>query len=106
MVHVYIPNPQERIVFSDHGPQPQSLFAKGQLKVIVVGLNAGQKIPPHPEGLSIFQFIEGKGTMIVDGERLAVSPGTVIIAEAGASRGLEAETKLKFMAVRITELSH
>jgi len=106
MTHKYFSNPQEKITFSTDGPQPQALFAGGQVKVIVVGLNAGQKIPPHPEGLSVFQFIEGKGVMIVDGERLSVSPGTVIVAEEGTLRGMEAETQLKFMAVRITELSH
>ncbi len=106
MAHKYFSNPQEKIVFSADGPQPQPLFTQGEVKVIVVGLNAGQRIPVHPEGLSVFQFIEGRGTMTVDEERLSVGPGTVIVAEEGAPRGIEAETKLKFMAVRITELSH
>ena len=106
MTHKYFSNPQEKITFSTDGPQPQSLFAERQVKVIVAGLNAGQKIPAHPEGLSVFQFIEGTGTMIVDGERLQIKPGAVVIAEDGASRGMEAETRLKFMAVRITELAH
>ena len=106
MTYKYFSNPQEKITFSTDGPQPQSLFAEGQVKVIVAGLNAGQKIPVHPEGLSVFQFIEGTGTMIVDGERLQIKPGVVIIAGEGAPRGMEAETQLKFMAVRITELSH
>lgn len=44
--------------------------------------------------------------MIVDGKRLPVEPGTVIIAQDGAPRGIEAETQLKFIAVRITELAH
>jgi quercetin dioxygenase-like cupin family protein len=106
MAHKYFSNPQEKIVFSVEGPQPQSLFTKGQVKVIVVGLNAGQKIPVHAEGLSVFQFIEGQGIMIVDEERLSVAPGAVIVVEEGAPRGMEAETKLKFMAVRITESPH
>ena len=106
MAHKNFSNPQEKIVFSDDGPQPQSLFTKGQVKVIVVGLNAGQKIPVHPEGLSVFQFIEGRGIMIVDEERLSVAPGTLIVVEEGTPRGMEAETKLKFAAVRITELPH
>jgi mannose-6-phosphate isomerase-like protein (cupin superfamily) len=82
------------------------LFTEGQVKIIVAGLEAGQKIPVHPEGLAVYQFIEGTGTMVVDGERLPVGPGTVIITEEGAPRGMEAATRLKFMAVRITELPH
>jgi quercetin dioxygenase-like cupin family protein len=106
MAHEYYPKPLEKIVFSPDGPKPQSLFTEGQVKIIVVGLQAGQTIPVHPEGLALFQFLEGSGVMIVDGERLLVEPGTVIIAQDGAPRGIEAETELKFMAVRITEFAH
>lgn len=106
MAHHYYPKPLEKVVFSPDGPQPQTLFTEGQVKIIMVGLQAGQKIPIHPEGLASFQFMEGKGVMTVDGERLPVGPGTVIITQHGAPRGIEAETELKFMAVRITELTH
>ncbi len=106
MAYKYYPKPSEKVVFSPEGPQPQALFAEGQVKIIVAGLQAGQKIPVHPEGLGSFHFMEGKGVMIVDGERLPVEPGTVIIAEHGAPRGIEAETQLIFVAVRITELAH
>src|SRR5437868_1959401 len=61
MAHKYYPKPIESIVFSLDGPQPQMLYAEGQVKIIVVGLQAGQKIPVHPEGLALFQFLEGKG---------------------------------------------
>ena len=106
MAYKYYPNPLEKIVFSPDGPQPQSLFADGQVKIIIIGLEAGQKIPVHPEGLASFQFLEGKGVMVVDGERLSVGPGTLVITQEGAPRGIEAETQLKFVAVRITELAH
>ncbi len=106
MAYKYYTNPQSQIIFSADGPQPQPLYTNGKAKIIVVGLKAGQKIPVHPEGLSVFHFIDGKGVMIVDGERLPVQSGTVIITDEGASRGMEAETELKFMAVRITELPH
>lgn len=106
MPHKYYPNPLERVVFSTEGPQPQTLFAAGQVKIIVAGLKAGQKIPIHPEGLSSFHFLEGKGIMIADSERLKIEPGTVIILEEGTPRGMEAETDLKFVAVRITELAN
>lgn len=104
MAYKYYPKPLEKVVFSAEGPQPQVLFADGQVKIIVAGLEAGQKIPVHPEGLGSFQFLDGKGVMIVDGDRLSVGPGTVIIVEHGAPRGMEAETALTFIAVRITDL--
>ncbi len=104
MTHKYYPNPVGDVTLGADGPKPRELFVEGQVKVIAAGLQAGQKIPVHPEGLSSFHFVEGRGVMIVDGERLAVAPGTVIVAGHGASRGMEAETVLKFVAVRITEL--
>ncbi len=106
MAHKYYPNPLEKVVFSPEGPQPQVLFMEGPVKIIVAGLEAGQKIPVHPEGLGLFQFLEGTGVMIVDGERLPVGPGTTVIAEHGAQRGMEAQTALKFIAARITDLEH
>ena len=39
--------------------------------------------------------------MTVDGERLPVSAGATIVMPEGAVRGLEAETQLAFIAVRI-----
>ncbi len=103
MSHKFYSNPVEKVVLAADGPKPQELYSEGELKVIAAGLEAGQKIPVHPEGLSVFHFVEGRGTMIVDGERLPVAPGTVIIATYGTPRGMEAETKLKFVAVRVNE---
>lgn len=106
MAYKYFSDAKAKAVFSMEGPQPQILYTEGQLKVITVGLRAGQKIPVHPEGLAVYTFIEGNGWMIVDGERLAVAPGATIITLAGAERGVEAESQLIFVAARISELSH
>jgi quercetin dioxygenase-like cupin family protein len=106
MAYKYYPNTQEKAVFVPDGPLPQVLFTQGEVKVLVGGLEAGQKIPAHPEGLAVYHFLEGRGWMLVDGERLAVSPGSTVIALAGAPRGMEAETRLTFLASRITELAH
>ncbi len=39
--------------------------------------------------------------MTLDGKRLALTAGTTVIAERGAARGITAETRLAFLAVRI-----
>ena len=106
MAFHYFPSTQEKAVFSPDGPQPQVLFMQGEVKVLVGGLEAGQKIPAHPEGLAVYYFLEGRGWMLVDGERLAVGPGCTVITLEGAARGMEAETRLTFLASRITELAH
>ena len=104
MTFKYYPDVKEKAVFSAEGPIPQTLYTEGQLKIITAGLEAGQKIPVHPEGLAVYLFLEGKGWMIVDGERLPVGPGASVITLSGAPRGIEADSRLIFMAARISAL--
>lgn len=106
MASKYYSDVKSMAVFSAEGAQPKSLFTEGPVKVLTAGLQAGQKIPVHPEGLAVYTFLEGKGWMEVDGERLAVSPGTTIITPAGSRRGIEAVERLIFLAVRISETAH
>lgn len=104
MTYIYFPDVKTKVIFSSEGPQPQVLYTEEELKVITAGLEAGQKISTHPEGLAVYTFLEGKGWMIADGERLPVGPGACVITLAGAQRGIEAETRLVFQAARISEL--
>lgn len=89
--------------YSAAGPAPNILFQNEKIKVIAAGLEAGQEIPEHPEALAVYYVMEGKGQMTVDGEAIAVGPGSVVVTPAGSSRGLAAETKLSFLATRIAQ---
>lgn len=91
---------QDTVVFSANGPEPNILYEKDGMKVIVAGLEAGGRIPIHPEALSVYHFLTGEGWMTVDGERFAVRPGMIVAMPHGAARGLEADTRLAFLAVR------
>lgn len=97
----YVPDWQQEVVFGTDGPQPAILMADEKVKVIMAGLEPGQRIPEHPEAAAVYHFLTGDGWMTVDGERLAVAAGTTIVMPAGASRGLAADTRLAFLAVRI-----
>lgn len=105
MVLPYFPDVKTKAVFSPETTYPTTLFADERIKVIVVAMTPGQIIPLHPEGLAAYVFLEGSGWMIVNGERLAVNPGTVIITKAGSLRGVEAKTQLLFVAMRLSESS-
>ena len=98
---MFYPDWQEMVVFSPGGAQPQILAENEKLKVIIGSLEVGQKIPTHPEALAVYHFLEGTGWMIVDDERYPVSPGAIVITPEGAKRGVEAETRLVFLATRI-----
>jgi quercetin dioxygenase-like cupin family protein len=94
------PDWRDRVSYAPDGPRPQVLTDSGHLKVIVAGLEPGQRIPEHPEAAAVYHFLEGRGWMQVDGERLAVQAGSTVITPAGASRGVEADTALAFLAAR------
>ena len=63
------------VTFGSNGPQPQIFSEDNRLKVILAGLEPGQRIPVHPEGSSVYTFLEGRGTMHVDGEIVPVEQG-------------------------------
>jgi len=92
---------REKIVYTAAGPQPQILMENDQMKVILAGLEAGQQIPPHAEATAVYHFLEGAGWMTVDGERLAVGAGATVVMPAGTTRGVEATTRLAFLATRV-----
>ena len=94
-------NWKEKVVYSAAGPQPQILLENEKLKVLIAGLEPGQVIPPHPESWAVYHFLDGTGWMRVDGERFAVGPGATVITPAGTARGIEAETRLAFLATRV-----
>jgi len=95
------PDWREKVVYADGGPQPQILAETDKAKVVVGGLQAGQAIPPHPESMGVYHFLEGRGWMTVNGERFAVGPGATVIVPANGERGIEAETRLAFLATRV-----
>ncbi len=95
------PDWKAKVVYSTGGPQPQVLVESADLKVVLVGLEQGQKIPQHPAKLAVYHFLEGSGWMLVDGERIAVGVGATVIAPDGSSRGIEAETRLTVIATRV-----
>lgn len=95
------PDWRDSVVYSDAGPQPQILLANEKMKIIVAGLEPGQKIPEHAEASAVYHFLEGSGWIMVDGQRWAVEAGATVLMPDGTVRGMEAETRLAFLAVRV-----
>jgi len=91
---------KERVIFSENGPQPQVLEENSLFKVILAGLNPGQRIPVHPELGAVYYILQGNGWMTVDEERFPIKEGAIISMGNSAARGMEAETPLAFLAVR------
>ncbi len=101
MDQLLYPNWRDQVVYSPEGPKPKALFENAKFKTVVAGLEAGQKIPQHPEGAGVYHFLEGTGWMLVNEERFPVQAGATVFAPAGTVRGMEATTRLAFIATRI-----
>lgn len=96
----FYPDTQAQAVFGATGPQPQFLVDDATFKVIVGGLEPGQRIPLHPESLAMYHFVTGTGTMTVDEEQFPITTGATVITPAGARRGIEAATRVVFLAAK------
>lgn len=87
--------------FAADRPVPSTVFENARTKVVVGAVQAGQRIPNHPEALAVYYFLQGEGWMSVNGERTAVRPGMTVVTPEGSLRGMEAESDISFLAVRI-----
>ena len=47
--------------FGDAGPGVTVLHESSELKVVLVGLRAGQALPDHPGPAASFHFLDGQG---------------------------------------------
>lgn len=94
-------NWKDVVVYAEKGAQPSVLVETETYKAVIVGLRPGNKLPPHAEGPAIFHFLEGAGQMILGEETFSVQPGMTVIVPNGAIRGIEAETQLALLAVRL-----
>ena len=100
---VIFQNWKELVVYSAKGMQPKVLVETENYKSVVAGMAPGNSMPPHAEGPAIFHFLEGTGKMIVGEENLSVQAGATVVVPNGANRGIEAETQLAFLAVRLPQ---
>ena len=59
---LFFPNWRDKVIFSAGGPQPQVLHEDAKVKVVVVGLEPGGRIPVHAGSAGVYHFLEGRGT--------------------------------------------
>ena len=81
----FFPNWRDKVVFSAPGPQPQVLYEDDKIKVVVVGLEPGGRIPVHAGGAGVYHFLEGAGQMTVDDNPYAMQPGATLMIPDGAT---------------------
>jgi mannose-6-phosphate isomerase-like protein (cupin superfamily) len=100
MPDIYFPDTKSKAVFASDGPKPQFLIETAKFKALVVGLEAGGHIPVHPGEAAMYHFLEGEGLMTVDDETFAIKPGVTVVVPSGARRGMNARTRIVFLAAK------
>lgn len=85
------------VEYSPDGPKHHVLVDTKAYRAVLVGVEAGGKIPPHPSTDATYHVLEGSGWMIVEGERFPISTGSTVVVPAQAVRGVEAQTRLAFL---------
>lgn len=91
------------VQYSPAGPKPQVWLETAALKAVLVGLEPGQSLPPHPGPAGVYHVLEGTGWMTVGQDRCAVAVGATVVVPDGVRRGIQAETRLAFLGVRAGE---
>ncbi|MCB0117585.1 MAG: cupin domain-containing protein [Anaerolineales bacterium] len=94
----YFLNTKSKAVFSPQGTQPQFLIDTPKFKALVVGLDVGQHIPPHPAETAMYHFLEGEGLMTVGEDTFDIKPGVTVVVPNGVKRGMNAKTRVVFLA--------
>jgi quercetin dioxygenase-like cupin family protein len=100
IAEIYFTDTKDRAVFAVEGPKPQFLIDTPKFKALVVGLEAGQQIPLHPDEAAMYHFLEGVGLITVGDETFAIQPGVTVIAPAGSPRGMNAKTRVIFLGAK------
>lgn len=86
-------NYQDAVQFSSDGPGVQLLHIDDKMKVLLVGLEPGQSLPPHEGPGASFSFLSGSGVMLIGDEEFPVAAGGLAVVPQGANRSIRAETE-------------
>lgn len=79
------------------GPAVTVLQDASELKTVLVALDAGQNLPPHPGPAACFHILEGSGAVGVDDDEIAVAAGSTVVVPSGTRRSVRARTPLVFL---------
>lgn len=89
--------------FSPRAHTKYVFFESDKLKAQVVGLEAGQQIPPCRMDFDVIFFVmEGKGKIIIDErEETLKKTSWVFVPKENESRSLKAETRMAVLAIQV-----
>lgn len=98
MISTAWPDWRAAVTFAENGPGVVLLHESSELKVVLVGLEPGQALPPHPGPSACFQILDGQGVVAVDEDEVDVGAGAIVVAPSGSWRSVRAgSSRLVFL---------
>ncbi len=87
--------------FSSEGRVKKDLLKTKGFNAVLVCLDAGQEIRPHPEPYEVlFVVIEGEGTIMGGDDRYSVRPGNAVYVKNGEGRGIKCEKRMAVIGIQ------
>jgi quercetin dioxygenase-like cupin family protein len=79
----------------------KDLLKTRSFNLMLVCLERGQEIPPHPEPYDVcFYIVEGSGTFTVGNDKADLSAGEMVFAPANISRGIKCKEQMIILGIQ------
>jgi quercetin dioxygenase-like cupin family protein len=98
---MYIGNLDSLAEFSERGQVKKDLLKAGGFNSVLVCLDDGQEIMPHPEPYyALFIICEGEGVITHGGEKSSVRAGDMVFAGSNEIRGIRCLKRMKIVGIQ------
>jgi len=86
---------------SPDNPVKKDLIRMRGSNIVVVCLEAGQEIPPHPEPYAVvFVVLQGEGVITSGSVRYSVKPLHLVSVEKDQDRGIRCDQRMVILGIR------
>lgn len=87
--------------FSASGPVKKDLLKTAGSNIVIVGLETGQVIPPHPEPYAVvFIVLQGEGIITSGTVEHPVKPQYLVSVKKDENRGIRCDQRMVLLGIR------
>ena len=87
--------------FSATGPVKKDLMKTAGSNIVIVGLETGQVIPPHPEPYAVvFVVLQGEGVITAGTTEHPVKIHHLVSVKKDENRGIRSDKKMVLLGIR------
>jgi len=87
--------------FSATGPVKKDLMKTAGSNIVIVGLETGQVIPPHPEPYAVvFVVLQGEGVITSGTTENPVKPLQLVSVKKDENRGIRCDRRMVLLGIR------